>query len=1055
MNESMPYSRDLYGGNGKLREGETFETRREEALLREAQKIARMGYWELDITENRVHWSDEVFTLFGFEPQSFQLDHEGFLALVHPEDRDRVGQAYTLHLQTRKDYDTIFRIITADHQTKYVHERCRTDYDEEGKPVRSLGIVTDFTWQMEAEEARREREKRAQRQRAAVSYIFRKESIFQGSLTEALEKINFEASKAFDVEKVGVWIFSEGNEALRCFSAYDAKTGCHTSGDIIHRWEYPEYFETLLSDRTIAAEDVMNDPRLAKIVESRLAPSRVTAMLDAVIIQEGRLVGVFCLGHTETPRKWHTGEEAFATTIAAIVAQLFENAERRRVAEVLRQNEANLTAILENDAVSIWALDKEYRVIYTNPVFYQGFFDAYGVRLNKGVPYLEALPPVKRALWKENFDAVLNRRSVQFFDTVAIGQESIYIDVAMNPVLSENEVKGISVFSKNITEQILAEKALQESQKRYHDILEVAPVGIMVYQNEKVRYINPSGLALLGAERVETVLDKNVRSIIHPDDADSCLNTIRDILSGVASIPAIEARILRFDGTQRFTELTFSSLHYDGALAVQVIARDITERREAEEDRIARKVAEEANRAKSVFLSNMSHEIRTPLNAIIGFAQILKRDSSLSPKQVEQLQTIARSGEHLLKLINDILDLSKIEAGKLQIHPSPFDLHKLIADIENMFRFRAEEKGLQFIVELKESVPQYVRSDEGKLRQILINLLGNSVKFTKFGGLVLRLKAGSPGKEGTLQKELRLFIEVEDTGPGIPEDEIPQIFDSFRVSSAGRAAGGTGLGLAITKSLLELMGGGISVNSQVSRGSIFRFELPIVRLENLEVEGNRTKRTIVGLEPRSGPYRILIVDDQKDNRELLRDLLEPIGFRVRTAQNGQEGLYLFERWFPNLILMDMRMPILDGYEATRKIKATERGRKTPVIAVTASAFEDEEKSVLATGVDGYLRKPVCPDDLFELIEKLLKARFLYKDPETAPSESERAPLIQQEDLASIPDSVRLEMRKALEEGEMLKLKGLIDRIKESDPRIAQGLLFLVKRYDYEQLGKLL
>ncbi|HQC37582.1 MAG TPA: ATP-binding protein, partial [Thermotogota bacterium] len=538
-------------------------------------------------------------------------------------------------------------------------------------------------------------------------------------------------------------------------------------------------------------------------------------------------------------------------------------------------------------------------------------------------------------------------------------------------------------------------------------------------------------------------------------DADSCLNTIRDILSGVAAIPAIEARILRFDGTQRFTELTFSSLQYDGALAVQVIARDITERREAEEDRIARKVAEEANRAKSVFLSNMSHEIRTPLNAIIGFAQILKRDSSLSPKQVEQLQTIARSGEHLLKLINDILDLSKIEAGKLQIHPSPFDLHKLIADIENMFRFRAEEKGLQFIVELKESVPQYVRSDEGKLRQILINLLGNSVKFTKIGGIVLRLKAGSPGKEETLQKELCLFIEVEDTGPGIPEDEISQIFDSFRVSSAGRAAGGTGLGLAITKNLLELMGGGISVNSHVSRGSIFRFELPIVRLENLEVEENRAKRTIVGLEPRSGPYRILIVDDQKDNRELLRDLLEPIGFRVRTAQNGQEGLYLFERWFPNLILMDMRMPILDGYEATRKIKATERGRKTPVIAVTASAFEDEEKSVSATGVDGYLRKPVCPDDLFELIEKLLKARFLYKDPETAPSDSERAPLIQQEDLASIPDSVRLEMRKALEEGEMLKLKGLIDRIKESDPRIAQGLLFLVKRYDYEQLGKLL
>jgi signal transduction histidine kinase/DNA-binding response OmpR family regulator len=465
--------------------------------------------------------------------------------------------------------------------------------------------------------------------------------------------------------------------------------------------------------------------------------------------------------------------------------------------------------------------------------------------------------------------------------------------------------------------------------------------------------------------------------------------------------------------------------------------------------------AESANKAKSRFLSNMSHEIRTPLNAIIGFAQILKRDASLSDKQKEQLHTIARSGEHLLGLINDILDLSKIESGKLTLEPTNFDLHALLEDLEKMFRFRTNEKGLQFLVERQLNVPRFIHADESKLKQVLINLLGNSYKFTRVGGIALRFRAEKINDEsGESGDAIRLRFEIEDTGPGIPEKDIGSLFEPFQTASAGKVAGGTGLGLSISKSLIELMGGEISFETRIGRGTVFRVSIPFKKAEGATAKTIDADTRIVGLEPGSLPPKILIVDDQKDNRDLLVTLLEPLGFPIRQAENGKEALKIVEEWSPHAVLMDMLMPEMDGYEATRCIKTTEKNSGIRVIAVTASAFEDEEKKVLATGVDGYIRKPLRAEELLGMLARLFDLHYVTTDsPED--SVARNANSLSKNDLAKLSDTMIREMKKAVEDGEMKKLRELIAQTENIDSAIAHQLRNLAKAYNYEELGRLL
>ena len=337
--------------------------------------------------------------------------------------------------------------------------------------------------------------------------------------------------------------------------------------------------------------------------------------------------------------------------------------------------------------------------------------------------------------------------------------------------------------------------------------------------------------------------------------------------------------------------------------------------------------ADAANRAKSEFLANMSHELRTPLNAILGFTQLMSHDHSLSTEHQQNLTIINRAGEHLLNLINDILEMSKIEAGRTTININSFDLIRLLENLEEMLRFRATSKGLQLAFEYTSHLPQYIQADESKLRQVLLNLVGNAIKFTTTGRVTLRVGLGTgdwglgTGKDSSQS----LTFEVMDTGPGIASEEINLLFEAFRQTETGRKSQqGTGLGLAISRKYVQLMGGEISVTSTVGEGSKFTFDIQIGLTAASEIESNLSKSQVIGLAPTQTEYRILVVDDVRESRLVLEKILTSIGFAVQEAANGQEAIALWQEWQPHLILMDMRMPVMDGYEATRVIKEREQ-----------------------------------------------------------------------------------------------------------------------------------
>jgi signal transduction histidine kinase/CheY-like chemotaxis protein len=391
--------------------------------------------------------------------------------------------------------------------------------------------------------------------------------------------------------------------------------------------------------------------------------------------------------------------------------------------------------------------------------------------------------------------------------------------------------------------------------------------------------------------------------------------------------------------------------------------------------------AEAANQAKSLFLANMSHELRTPMNAILGFTEIMLNFEKLSEKQNRYLEIIQQSGSHLLNLINNVLEMSRIEAGQTELNPASFDLYQLFQELESMLQTRAEVKDLQMLFEFSPELPRYLYADAGKLRQVLINLLSNAIKFTSEGGVTLRVKhiPLSP-------HQVQLYFEIEDTGEGISAAELPLLFQAFAQTASGRKSQqGTGLGLNITREFIHLMGGEINVKSELGLGTLFSFSVncDLATADSLRVQ---KQRRVVGIaEGQRGQHRLLVVDDKWENRRLLVELLERHGFQVREATNGQEAVELWESWQPHLIWMDMRMPILDGYAATRHIRAATppAGAPSPVyiVAVTASAFDHERALVMEAGCDDFMRKPIQASQIYKALSKHLGIEFMYAEPE--------------------------------------------------------------------------
>ncbi|MEH1939764.1 MAG: PAS domain S-box protein [Nostoc sp.] len=464
--------------------------------------------------------------------------------------------------------------------------------------------------------------------------------------------------------------------------------------------------------------------------------------------------------------------------------------------------------------------------------------------------------------------------------------------------------------------------------------------------------------------------------------------TYRELIKSVVAVPMIYAGkvvgLLELDAVNK--SKTWSQEEINLLQRVSELIAIGRSRHKAEEAlRIAKEAAETANRSKSAFLANMSHELRTPLNAILGFAQLMERDTTLSKGQRNSLATINRSGAHLLKLINDVLEMSKIEAGRIVLNPTSFDLYSLLEDIQQMFQVRAKDKKLSLSFELAPNLHQYILTDESKLRQVLINLLGNAIKFTNTGEVTLRVKVREDNIDNSFpvsslpNPQSLITFEIEDTGLGIATEELDNLFQPFvQTASAKQVREGTGLGLTISRQFVQLMGGDIRVHSVVGRGSTFYFEIKIELVESFEIAPPTLKRRVIALIPGQPVYRILIVDDREDNCDLLRQLFNTIGFETLAAANGEEAIALWQTWEPHLILMDMRMPVMDGYEATKQIRATLKGQATVIIALTASAFDEERFVVLSAGCNDFVRKPFREEVILNMMSKYLGVRYVYE-----------------------------------------------------------------------------
>ncbi|WP_172965347.1 PAS domain S-box protein [Candidatus Thiodictyon syntrophicum] len=609
----------------------------------------------------------------------------------------------------------------------------------------------------------------------------------------------------------------------------------------------------------------------------------------------------------------------------------------------------------------------------------------------------------------------------------------------------------------NLSERKRAEQTLRETNAYLENLINYANAPIIVWDPQfRITRFNHAFEFLSGRTEVQ-MLGQSLAILFPPALCADSMALIRQTLSG-QRWEVVEIKIQHRDGSVRTVLWNSATLFAaDGQTPLATIAQgqDITERKQAEEQLArAKEAAEAANRAKSEFLANMSHEIRTPLNSILGFAQVLGRDPALNATQRDSLTTIERNGEHLLTLINDILDMAKIEAGRMTVQAAPFDLTELIAEAEAFFRQRAHERGLALTV-ASSVLPRMVVGDAMKLRQVLINLVGNAVKFTTAGAVTLRVEPVADDA---------ICFSVVDTGMGIAPGEMARLFEPFGQTASGRQVqGGTGLGLALSSRFVRLMGGELSADSTLGQGSCFSFTLVLAPTAAIEPRAERAELPVLGLESGQPVCRVLIVDDLPDNRAPLRALLEmlnpqPPVLELCEAADGQEAVALWEQWQPQVVFMDMRMPVMSGEEAARQIKARMAARpdavRSVVVALTASAFNENRDHFLACGCDDFAGKPFRAEELFAILERRAGLRFVC----AAAVPTGAVPLTAEElavRLAGPPEQWRTNLRGAVELADFGRITELVGQLDDHDAVLRRVLEQWAYDYDLESFSQAL
>ncbi len=923
------------------------------------------GIWDWNLKTDELFFSHRWKQMLGYQNEDLSNHINTWKALLHPQDEERVMLAVKAHLERKTNhYSVEFRLKCHDGTYKWILSRGQALWDQEGNPIRMVGTHSDISDR-------------------------KQEQILLRSLIDCIPDF------IFCKDPQGVYKI--------CNNAFETFVGRNRK-DIIGKTDFDLFSaEEALFFRE--QDRIMIQKKQAHRNEEWITyPDGSRRLLDTLktpfCCPDGNLMGSIGISRDITDRqqreetlKKQAQRDSLLSSIARqLIDQDFNTAVEFTLAALGQFSNGDRGYIIRySPQQGLWTMTHEWCnqnipstlkqsqniPLKDFPWFSDQLLNGHPIRVNSP----EDLPRqaiAERMMFKNSLSPTL-----VVVPMVATGQTLGYLGFEGNITKhwtqeDLNLLKLVGEFLAIAQGRSQAEEERTESQARFAGILDNANEAIIsIDENQHITLFNHAAEKTFGYQASE-ILGQSFNLLIPQRFSASHHQHINDFSTASETARQMGGRRPVFgrrqDGSEFLAEVSISKIKLRGRKVFTAIVRDITQRKQAEIVlKKAKEAADAANRAKSEFLASMSHELRTPLNAILGFTQVMQRDRTLNQEQQQNLSIISRSGEHLLELLNDILEMSKIEAGRTTLNQNSFDLYRLLDNLEAMLRLKAEAKGLQLIVEHTPEVPQYLTSDEGKLRQVLINLLGNAIKFTEEGGVTLRVKGS--GESG----EIMITFEVEDTGLGIAPEEIDQLFAAFGQTETGRnAQEGTGLGLPISQKFVQLMGGDIRVNSVLGQGSLFTFTIKGKIASASAIKTKKPIRKVVGLAPGQPRYRILAVDDRLESRILLVKLLSSMGFEVRQASNGKEAIDLWEGWEPHLVLMDMRMPVIDGYKATQRIKATTKGQATVVIALTASAFEEERNIVLSAGCDDFMRKPFREEVLWDKIAHHLGISYIYE-----------------------------------------------------------------------------
>jgi PAS domain S-box-containing protein len=766
--------------------------------------------------------------------------------------------------------------------------------------------------------------------------------------------------------------------------------------------------------------------------------------------------------------------------------------ERKRAQEELKKSEERFRMLIETMNEGLGVKNEDGVWTYVNDQLCWMLGQLPGDII--GHPIIEFLDEVNQKIFEEEIEKQ-KKGNYSPYEIMWIRSDGrkVATIVSAKPILdSEGQLKEVFAVFTDITDRKRAEEALKNSEERFRQVAE--NVGDFIWEvdaNGLYRYTSPSVQKILGYRPDELVGKRHFYDLFTPEIREELKAAVFEVFASKDLFRALPNPNVSKDGRVVHLETSGAPvLDAAGNLAgYRGADTDVTERKRTEEELrrhqehleelvrertaeliTARDEADAANRAKSQFLSNMSHELRTPLNSILGITQLMERDAGFPEQQRDTLKILRSSGTHLLELINDVLELSKIEAGKMTPDITSFDLHSFLGDLEEVTRLRAEQKGLELIFEITSDLPRYIETDVRKLRQILINLLSNAIKYTEKGRVALRirLKERKERVEKTLQAKAsalgRLEFEIEDTGVGIASEDMQRIFEPFVQLNIERGAReGTGLGLTLSRMFVELLGGEITIRSEVGRGSTFAFDIVVKLAEGAAVHTQEMDRRVIGLMPGQPPYRLLVVDDSVENRFVLRRLLEKVGFGVVEAASGQEALDLYKSSRPHLIWMDLRMPAMGGNEAARRIREMESRRRdeegkeiyTPIIALTAGVMMNGERPSSHHQIfDGLVYKPFREIEIFDKLEKHLGVQFVYQssiESQMGGDKMEGKAILTPADLSILSGDWLNEFSRALRKGYSAELLKLIDQIPLEHTDLAGTLMGLVRIHQFDKL----